>query len=225
MLYSIQGKWLAVHVCSQSVHCEYKKSCVMSYVPIANQHLNASREKEWETWEDKVCKSMTNAMYFLWYAKACDGVFSISFARSHYLVLPYYIIMCTSVSAHFSTLSTHHYFSSSYTFFAGQIMDRTPTSLVQLKRCVAFRIADRWHDIGIQLKFGVEELDQIDKNNQSPKVEECCKAMLYSWKRRTTGVMAKELIDAIEEAGNAAYASQLTQGTYTICKYCNSIMS
>ncbi|XP_065893193.1 uncharacterized protein [Dysidea avara] len=93
----------------------------------------------------------------------------------------------------------------------GQIMDRTPTSLVQLKRCVAFRIADRWHDIGIQLKFGVEELDQIDKNNQSPKVEECCKAMLYSWKRRTTGVMAKELIDAIEEAGNAAYASQLTQ--------------
>jgi len=90
-------------------------------------------------------------------------------------------------------------------------MDRTPTSLVQLKRCVAFRIIDRWHDIGIQLQFKVEELDQIDKNNQPVRVEECCKTMLYLWKRRTTGIKASQLISAIEEAGYAAYALQLQQ--------------
>ncbi|XP_065893061.1 uncharacterized protein [Dysidea avara] len=95
--------------------------------------------------------------------------------------------------------------------FAKQIMDRTPTDLLQLKRCVAFRIADRWHDIGIQLKFEVEELDQIDKNYQPPHVEECCKAMLYLWKTRTTRIRASKLIKAIEEAGNAAYASKLRQ--------------
>jgi len=35
-------------------------------------------------------------------------------------------------------------------------MDTTPGSD---KICVAFRIADWWHDIGIQLQFKVEELD------------------------------------------------------------------
>ena len=94
-------------------------------------------------------------------------------------------------------------------------MDRTP-SLVQLKRCVAFRIADRWHDIGVQLQFKVEQLDEIDKNNQPERVEECCKAMLYMWKRRTTKIKANKLIDAIEEAGNAAYASKLREGIYNM---------
>jgi len=91
-------------------------------------------------------------------------------------------------------------------------MDKVPTSLVQLKRCVAFRIADRWHDIGIQLQFKVEELDKIDKNYQPVPVEECCKAMLYSWARRTAHITAKQLISAIEEAGYNNYARKLRQG-------------
>ena len=106
-----------------------------------------------------------------------------------------------------------HIYNVCVSYFAGQIMDRTPTDLLQLKRCVAFRIADRWHDIGIQLKFEVAELDQIDKNYQPPHVEECCKATLYLWKRRTTRIRAIKLIKAIEEAGNVAYASKLRQGT------------
>ena len=45
-------------------------------------------------------------------------------------------------------------------FFTGKIMENKPESLVQLKRYVASRIADRWHDVGIQLLFTTEELDK-----------------------------------------------------------------
>jgi len=100
-------------------------------------------------------------------------------------------------------------------FFADQFMDRIPTSLDQLKRCVALKIASRWYDIGIKLKFNVEELDQIDQNHKPRSVDECCIEMLQLWKR-TIGIKANQLIDAIEEAGNVAYAAQLRQGTYNM---------
>ena len=90
-------------------------------------------------------------------------------------------------------------------------MDSIPT-LVQLKRCVAYRIADRWHDIGIQLHFKVEVLDEIDKNYKPVDVEECCKAMLYLWTMKTTRITAKQLINAIDEAGHVNYALKLRQG-------------
>ena len=67
--------------------------------------------------------------------------------------------------------------------FADQIMDRTPANLV----------ANRWYDIGVQLQFKTEELDQIDRNHQPVRVEECCKAMLYSWKR-ITGIKTNKLM-------------------------------
>ena len=97
-------------------------------------------------------------------------------------------------------------------------MDRTPTSLDQLKRCVALKIASRWNEIGIKLKFKVEELDQINQNNKPRSVDECCIEMLQLW-NRTTGIKTNQLIDAIEEAGDFSYASQLRQGT--ICKHYN----
>jgi len=92
-------------------------------------------------------------------------------------------------------------------------MDGIPT-LVQLIRSVSFRIADRWHDIGVQLHFTGEELSEIEKNHQPVPVQDCCKSMLYLWKRRTACVTAKQLINAIDEAGYTNYASQLQKGTY-----------
>ena len=51
-------------------------------------------------------------------------------------------------------------------------MENKPESLAQLKRYVASRIADRWHDVGIQLLFTTEELDQIEQN---------CRPSYTSW--------------------------------------------
>jgi len=48
--------------------------------------------------------------------------------------------------------------------FSGQVMEKT-LSLVQLLQYVAFRIANQWRDIGIQLTFKVEELDEVEQNN------------------------------------------------------------
>jgi len=91
-------------------------------------------------------------------------------------------------------------------------MEQTPDSLVQLKRLVGYRIADRWHDVGIQLLFTAEELEQIDQNYRPTPVEDCCREMLYLWKQRNIRITADELIEAIKDAGNVYYASQLRQG-------------
>ena len=90
-------------------------------------------------------------------------------------------------------------------------MESKPESLVQLKRYVGSRIADRWHDVGIQLMFTVEELEQIEQNYRPTPVEDCCKEMLYLWKQRNIRINADELINAIADAGNVYYASRLSQ--------------
>ena len=91
-------------------------------------------------------------------------------------------------------------------------MENKPDSFVQLMRRVGFRIADRWHDVGIQLMFSTEELDQIEQNCRPMPVEQCCKEMLYSWRQRKKGITVNELVQAIKDAGNVYYASQLQQG-------------
>ena len=91
-------------------------------------------------------------------------------------------------------------------------MESKPESLVQLKRYVASRIADRWYDVGIQLLFTSEELDQIEQNCCPIPVEMCCKKMLYLWIQRNKFITANELIDAIRNSGNVYYASQLQKG-------------
>jgi len=91
-------------------------------------------------------------------------------------------------------------------------MEKAPDSLLQLKRYVGSRIADRWHDVGIQLMFTTEELDQIEQNYRPTPVEDCCKETLYLWKQRNIRITADELIKAIKDAGNVYYASQLSQG-------------
>jgi len=91
-------------------------------------------------------------------------------------------------------------------------MDRTP-SAVQIKHFVAFRIAEQWHDIGIQLHFTTEELDDIDKNCKPVSIKECCKTMLYLWTKKNTPITAEQLIRAIEEAGHLHYALELQKGT------------
>ncbi|XP_065893035.1 uncharacterized protein [Dysidea avara] len=92
-----------------------------------------------------------------------------------------------------------------------KIMENKPDSFVQLMRRVGFRIADRWHDVGIQLMFSTEELDQIEQNCRPMPVEQCCKEMLYSWRQRKKGITVNELVQAIKDAGNVYYASQLQQ--------------
>ncbi|XP_065892711.1 uncharacterized protein [Dysidea avara] len=58
-------------------------------------------------------------------------------------------------------------------------MESKPESLVQLKRYVGPRIADRWHDVGIQLMFTVEELEQIEQNYRPTPVEDCYAGNVY----------------------------------------------
>ena len=94
--------------------------------------------------------------------------------------------------------------------FSGQVMEKTP-SLVQLLQYVAFRIANQWRDIGIQLNFKVEELDEVEQNNKRVCVEECCKAMLYLWRSSNVSIEADQLINAIEQAEEVGYAAQLRQ--------------
>jgi len=91
-------------------------------------------------------------------------------------------------------------------------MERVPDSLVQLKRYVGSRIADQWHDVGIQLMFTTEELEQIEQNYRPTPVEECCKEMLYLWKQRNIHITADKLIEAIKDSGNIYFATQLSQG-------------
>ena len=88
-----------------------------------------------------------------------------------------------------------------------------PQSFFILTTLVAFRIAHRWHDVGVQL--GLEnELDQIDKNNSRQPVEECCKAMFTQWKLGDKkNVTTAKLIAAVKQgAGDAAYAAKLSKG-------------
>jgi len=91
-------------------------------------------------------------------------------------------------------------------------MESTPASAQQLYELVLPKIAYRWHDIGIQLGFNMEELDKIDRELRYNSVDESCSAMLQHWKRKTSTATAVQLINAIEESGNALTASRLCKG-------------
>ena len=91
-------------------------------------------------------------------------------------------------------------------------MESKPENLVQLKRYIGSRIADRWHDVETQLMFIVEELEQIEQNYRPTPVEDCCKEMLYLWKQRNIRITVNELIEVFKDAGNVYYAVQLSQG-------------
>jgi len=93
------------------------------------------------------------------------------------------------------------------------ILDTKPTSLKQLRKVVAFRIAFRWRDVGVQLGFTTDQLDAINQNQSTRQhpVEECCKDMFSLWKRKGN-ITSEKLIAAIEEgAENAAFAADLSK--------------
>ena len=91
-------------------------------------------------------------------------------------------------------------------------MKRVPKSLLELQKFVVPKISSRWDDIATQLHFTKEQINEIGKNIKPTRVEECCKEMLLMWKEQTKEASADTLIEAIEEAENAAYADELRKG-------------
>ena len=82
-------------------------------------------------------------------------------------------------------------------------MEETPRFFNRLYACVPY-LEKRWWDIGVQLQFTAEELNEIN----SPLIP-CCKKMLYLWKQRNKDVTASNLISVIKSCGEDLYASQL----------------
>ena len=90
-------------------------------------------------------------------------------------------------------------------------MERTPT-MSQLSELVIPKIAVDWEEVALALHFDYGELRRFNRECRYTSVEDCCVAMLRYWKRNTTNATADQLINAIEESGNAYIASKLRQG-------------
>jgi len=90
-------------------------------------------------------------------------------------------------------------------------LDQAPDERL-LKDFVVSRVAHKWHDIGVQLRIELNDLERIDRNHKPLDVEECCVKMLFKWKSKNMKVTGKTLIDAIKSNGNARYADKLNQG-------------
>ena len=121
--------------------------------------------------------------------------------------MQFLVLICVSVC-------TDECQQDSHIFLTG-ILQQKPEKFAMLHSLVAYRIAYRWHDVGIQLKIDIDELDEIDQNNTRVPVEVCCKKMLTKWKKSNKDVTPDKLIDAVKTAaGNAAYAAKLRKGEF-----------
>jgi len=89
-------------------------------------------------------------------------------------------------------------------------LDRIPNEKL-LKDLVVSRIAYKWHDMGVQLGIGLNNLERIDRNHKPLDVEECCEKMLFKWKSKRMEVTGANLIHAIQSE-NYRYGDELNKG-------------
>ena len=74
----------------------------------------------------------------------------------------------------------------------------------------------RWDEIAIQLGFDPVEIQRIKQNHQPHPVENACKKMLWEWRSICSNTLksdlAKDLIQAVNDAEYAFYAEQFNTG-------------